>query len=289
MPPFTPGEHPDLVLAHLTWMRLRGLTADTIAQRRRFLARLTRELPVPILDATAEDLGRWQAGLRVSNPTLANLTANCSSFYRWLQDEGHRPDNPAAKLPRPKIPRGIPRPMAEERLSLAIASAPPDVRCWLVLGAYAGLRAGEMSRLTRADVLDTAASPVLIIHGKGGKQRIVPASSRVLFELRAYGLPSRGWVFRRRHGRPGPPTPARISQLVNGYLHDLGIEDVGHSARHRFGSRVYQRSRDIRLAQELLGHSDPATTAGYAAFAAGQAAAVVADLDEPAAIAGLSA
>lgn len=280
-PPVSPltGRDPDPVARHLTWMRLRGLSPATITQRRRALARVAFAIGLPLIDANADDLHRWQEALRTSPPSIANSTANVHSFYRWAQDEGLRPDNPAGRLPRPKVPRGIPRPIAEERLNAAIAQAPADVRCWLVLGAYAGLRAGEMSRLMRADILDTATPPVVLVCGKGGKQRIVPLSERVLFELRAYGLPSRGPVFRRRDGNPGPPTPARVSQLVNAHLHDLGIGDTGHAARHRFGTRAYQVSRDLRLVQDLLGHADPGTTAVYAAFAAEHAAAVVASLD----------
>lgn len=217
----------DPVSQHLTWMRLRGLSPATITQRRRALARLTRAVG-PLLDATERDLARWQERLTGSPRYLANQLANCSAFYVWACDVAELiPTNPARRLVRPKIPRSVPRPMAEERLQLAIMHAPPDIRCWLVLGAYAGLRAGEMARLQRQDVLDTAETPVLIVDGKGGKQRVVPASPRVLFELRAYGMPSRGYVFRRRDGNPGAPTPARVSQLVNGYLHDLGVEDTG--------------------------------------------------------------
>jgi integrase/recombinase XerC len=259
-------------------MRLRGLSPATITQRRRSLTRLEHALHKPLLEATERDLTRWQEHLTGSPRYLANQLANCASFYGWASDADLIPTNPARKLVRPKVPKGVPRPIAEERLTMAIAGAPADVRCWLVLGAYAGLRAGEMARLQRQDVLDTAKTPVLIVDGKGGKQRVVPASPRVLFELRAYGMPSRGLIFRRRDGRPGAPTPARVSQLVNGYLHDIGIEDTGHSARHRFGTLTYQESKDLRLVQALLGHSDPGTTAGYAAFAQETAARVVAAL-----------
>lgn len=271
---------PDPVSAHLTWMRLRGLSPASITQRRRSLTRLQRTLGKPLLDAMEDDLARWQEGLVGAPRYLANQLANCASFYAWAADVAEIiPSNPARRLVRPKVPRGVPRPIAEERLAIAIATAPADVRCWLVLGAYAGLRAGEMARLQRQNILDTANPPLLIVDGKGGKQRVVPASERVLFELRAYGLPSRGYVFRRRDGLPGAPTPARLSQLVNEHLHGIGIEDTGHAARHRFGTRAYQRSRDLRLVQDLLGHADPGSTAVYAAFAAEQAAAVVASLD----------
>lgn len=276
-PQVTSGVVSDNYLAdHLAWMRLRGLRSATITQRRRALARLEYALGKGLLAATAADLYTWALSLTGSDPYIANRIANASCFYRWAADEHLISENPAANLPRPRVHRGLPRPISEDRLEIAIATAAPDVRCWLVLGAYAGLRAGEMARLQRKDILDTAETPVLLLDGKGGKQRVVPASPRVLFELRAYGLPSRGLVFRRRDGQPGAPTPARVSQLVNGHLHNLGIADTGHAARHRFATRAYQQGHDLRMVQDLLGHSDVGTTAVYTAYAAEDAARVVA-------------
>ena len=263
------------VNAHLAWMRLRGLRPDTITQRRRALKRLQTALGTDLLDATDETLYDWALALTGSPAYIANNVANCCCFYNWAFDTGLIETNPSRHLPRPKVHRGLPRPISGNTLDVALMTAEPDVRCWLVLGAFAGLRAGEMSRLQRKDILEEATQPVLLLDGKGGKQRIVPASSRVLSELRSYGLPSRGYVFRRRDGRPGCPSPARVSQLVNAHLHELGILDTGHAARHRFGTELYQRSRDIRLVQEVLGHADPATSAVYAAFAAGDAARYV--------------
>ncbi len=260
---------------HLTWMRVRGLRPATITQRRDALRRLEAALGCPLLTVTEEALYEWATRLRGSESNRSMNMMNAAQFFRWAWDTGLIEANPAVRLPRPKVRRGVPRPIAAPSLEMAIATAAPDVRCWLVLGAYAGLRGGEMSRLQRQDILDTAPNPVLVLDGKGGRQRIVPASPRVLFELRAYGLPTRGEVFRRRDGKPGAPTPARVSQLVGAHLRDLGLNDTGHAARHRFASDVYRISKDLRLTQELLGHANPSTTAIYAAFNAEEAAEVV--------------
>jgi len=263
-------------------MRLRGLSPASIYQRERALIRLEAALRKPLLEATEADLRAWQEGLRGSLAYHANQVANCAQFFAWAHETADLiPENPARRLVRPKVGRGLPRPLADDHLEVAIRTAAPDVRCWLVLGAYAGLRCGEMSRLERRDLLDTVPEPVMLLRGKGGKQRIVPVSARVLFELRAYGLPSRGPIFRRRDGRQGAPTPARISQLVNDHLHGLGITDTGHSTRHHFATHIYRISRDLRLVQELLGHSDPATTAVYAAYAQSEASEVVGQLSNP--------
>ena len=113
---------------------------------------------------------------------------------------------------------------------------------------------------------------------------LVPALcliSAVLAELHAYGLPKTGWVFRRRDGAPGPNRPWTVSHLSNEYLHEQGISATLHQLRHRFGTVAYQARRDLRMVQELLGHSSPATTAGYAAYAHTDAADVVEQLPVP--------
>jgi integrase/recombinase XerC len=248
-------------------MRLRGLSPASITQRRRALVRLELHLNRPLTEATEEDLYQWQSGLRGAPAYIANQIANAACFYKWAFEVAEIiPTNPARRLVRPKVPRNMPRPMSEDKLEVAISTALPDVKCWLTLGAYAGLRAGEMSRLRRVDVLDDVPEPALVVLGKGQKTRIVPASSIVIDALREYGMPSRGDVFRRRDGGPGAPSPARVSQLVNEHLHELGIEDTGHAGRHRYATRLFWASKDLRLVQEMLGHGDVATTAVYTAY-----------------------
>jgi site-specific recombinase XerD len=93
---------------------------------------------------------------------------------------------------------------------------------------------------------------------------VVPLSPFVLGELAAAGLPGRGWAFLRRDGMPGPNTPATVSHQANQALHAAGIAATLHQLRHRFASQLYRHSRDLRLVQDLLGHVNLATTAGYA-------------------------
>jgi integrase/recombinase XerC len=69
-----------------------------------------------------------------------------------------------------------------------------------------------------------------------------------------------------------------VGNAIGHYLHDLGINATGHQLRHWFGSEVYANTHDIRVTQELLGHSSPTTTAGYVAYSHVDAAAAVASL-----------
>lgn len=270
----------DPVVAHLSHLELRNLTPSSITQRRYALGRLARwagcSEPADLLALTGDDLDRWQRSIVSLSPRYRSTYAtHVRQFYDWAQGEGLVRDNPARVLVTVRLPRTLPHPMGEDDVSMAIACAPERIRPWLVLAAYAGLRASEIAGLTRQAVMDTASPPVLLVHGKGGKERVVPLSDLVLMELRLAGLPARGFVFRRRDGKPGQNTPGQVSKLCNMHLHGLGIAESLHSLRHRFGSQMYRVSLDLRMTQEVMGHESPATTAGYVAWSATAAAEAV--------------
>jgi integrase len=257
-----------VIRARLDHMDLRNLARSTIRVHHDHLWRLAGHLsPVTLLDATHDDLMGWARALEPLAPrTRFSELSRTHGLYVWAHDAGLIPDIPSAKIPRPKVPRGLPRPIPEERLGVALDGPPADVYAWLMLGAFSGLRCCEIATLGRDSVLDTADPPVLVVTGKGSKDRVVPLHPAVTLALRAYGLPSRGYVFRRRDGHAGPPTADRVSWLCNRWLHDHGIPDTMHSLRHRAVTTVYRACQDIRVAQEFAGHQSPTTTANYSAY-----------------------
>lgn len=263
------------VAAHLEWLRLRGLRPATIATRAgrlRHLAAATRTDCLLELDRAALD--EWQAHLHLTPGARSAYVSHVQQFYAWALRDGWIDVDPSVHLIHPKVPRRVPRPISEDDLYAAVATASARVRPWLVLAGWAGLRAGEIARLERADVRDADTPPMLLVaDGKGGRQRVIPLSSRVLAELA--GMPRRGYVFPRHDGRPGPNAPWMVSHLANRHLHGLGIPATLHQIRHRFGTRLYAECCDLRLTQELMGHSSPATTAGYVAYSHRRAVAAV--------------
>ena|SRR5215469_6645884 len=280
-----PDDETDLAVAtHLAHLRMRGQTPDTVYCRRRALARMQAALGKPVLDATPADLLAWRAALTIGPGATVSYVSHAREFYRWAVRSGLLESSPAEGLPVPRLRRRLPRPISEDRLMAAVTSAPERIRPWLVLAGWAGLRAREIAYLRRECVLDAQEPPKLLVEqgaAKGGTERIVPLSGYVLAELRAAGLPRAGWVFRRRDGQDGPNRPWTISHLANTYLHELGIPATLHQLRHRFGTMTYRGKRDLRLVQELLGHADPGTTAGYAAYDKGDAVDVVEQLPTP--------
>ena len=133
---------------------------------------------------------------------------------------------------------------------------------WL---AYAGLRAKEIAGLRRQDILEHLDPPVLIVSApKGNKERTLPLHPSTWGSLRQMGMPRSGYLFAYANGKQWAAW--KVSHVVNEHLHSLGIDATCHKLRHHFGTHVYANSLDLRLTQELLGHSSPTTTAGYVQF-----------------------
>lgn len=273
----------DPVRAHLHHLSMRGLAPDTtIATRRHILARLEQSLAMPVTDATAGDLAAWRASLTQGSATIAGYVSHVRSFYAWAAATGIITDDPAATLPVPRTPRRIPRPISEAELMEALDSAGRRVRPWLVLAAWAGLRAKEIALLRGENILLSQDPPVLLIATdatKGRRERTVPLCPFAQAEIIAANLPVRGLAFTKMNGQPLKPW--LVSKICNSHLADCGIPATLHQLRHRFGTMTYRVSHDLRAVQELLGHSSPATTAGYAAYDRAEAVKAVAGLPVP--------
>ncbi|MHB1433994.1 MAG: tyrosine-type recombinase/integrase [Streptosporangiaceae bacterium] len=274
-----------LLDCHLADLALAGHSPGSVEARRLAVRRLARALPVPILEATPADLAAWRAGLLVSPNTIVHYISHATQFYAWCVRQDLIDENPAAGLARPRLIRGLPRPISEHVLMAAVDAADPPVRLWLLLAGWCGLRAKEIALLRRERVLDTAGRPVILIaHDatKGTRERAVAMPGWLVAELRPY-LPRAGWVFRRMDGQPGPNSPARVSQLANRWLHEHGITESLHQLRHRYATELLiATGGNLRVVQEAMGHADPATTAGYAAIQPAALAAAAELLPAPA-------
>lgn len=260
---------------HLT--QHRNLRPSTVAQRRRALRRFERYLgDAPILAATPADLiGFLDRPLTPEG--RATELSHLTGFYRWALQEEFLEVDPTIRLARPHLGRRRPRPMPDEDAARALREAPPRVRPWLYLAAYAGLRACEISGLRASDLLWTADPPLLLIEqSKGGDQASMPMSVILIEALRGCALPTTGWLFPRRDGGPGPTPPHMVSRYTNEYLHGLGITHTLHTLRHWFGTNTYRASkRDLRQTQELMRHRTPVSTAIYTFVDPGEAARIV--------------
>jgi integrase/recombinase XerC len=172
-------------------------------------------------------------------------------FYRWARRAGLVTVDPALEVPVPRVPRRIPRPLDRSAVMLAIRLAPRPVGTWIVLGAYAGLRCLEIAGLCGEDLRD---GWLYVRSGKGGHQRMIPAPLQVTHALDDHPAVGPLWHVQA----------ARVSQLGNRWLRQLGAGGTMHQLRHSYATRVYDSTGDLLVTQQLLGHASPATTAIYA-------------------------
>ncbi|OYO01446.1 integrase [Enemella evansiae] len=232
------------------------------------------------------DLLAYLAGKDWAPETRKAARSVLRSFFAWAAGRGRLvAENPAAELPSVRVPAGVPHPIPTAVLDAALARADDKGRLMLLLGAYAGLRRAEIAAVHPArDIGDG----VLRVVGKGGRSRAVPLHPLVAEAIDAE-------LDRRRAGQVGTGFRYAAAATADGYLFPgpgadthvqpgavgsaladlLGEHWTAHGLRHRFATRAYAGTRDLRAVQELLGHSQPETTARYTAVPDGALTAAV--------------
>jgi integrase/recombinase XerD len=235
-----------------------GWSPATIKCRRDLLERLGRDLGVPLQEATGLQLARWLGRFADSPWTRHTYFSHSRSFFGWLAKAGYRDDDPTDAIPRPRHPRGVPRPVTTDALIDALDGAPARTVAFISLAAYAGLRRHEVAKL-RGEDLDIAAA-TLRVNGKGGVEAVIPLHPRIASLARHF--PTRGyWFPGRDHGHL---TGAYVGEVISDRFSEVGHPATAHMLRHWFGTNVLRAANgNLLVAQQLLRHASPATTAIY--------------------------
>jgi integrase/recombinase XerC len=234
-----------------------GRRPRTIDARRTLLSRVEGATSKSLAQLERDDIEDYLETLRAPATKRVYL-AHLRAFYRWALDEYLVERDPTRRVVAPTLKKAVPRPISEADLARALVTAPPLVRAWMMLAAFAGLRACEIA-LVNGEHVVRGESPYLILpETKGGGAATVPLAEVLLEELARW--PAQGPLWQAS----GPMHYQVVSRKVNKHLASLGIRAGLHSLRHRFGTMAYRTSgHDIRQTQELLRHASPATTAVY--------------------------
>lgn len=259
-----------LYLAHLAGL---GRTEATLSTYGHALRQADRDLPYGLASASADELTAWVFAPGSSMANRHVRRAAVVGLYTWATDEDHpRLDfNPARRLPPVKVPTRASRAPGDPRIAEILRAVPKAYRLLFLLAAFAGLRCIELAALDREHVTQDA----VWVQGKGGKQRLVPCHPLIWAAVR--DLPP-GPLLTGTDGRR--LDRRQVSSLGNRVLRQLGHGDLGmHDLRRWFGTSAYEASgRDIRVVQELLGHSSVAVTQRYIATRTASLASAVAAL-----------
>ena len=257
----------------------RGAARNTLAAYRADLEDLGAFLAAREEGLTAarpESLRAYLASLGAQGlapRTQARRLAAIRQFHKFLLGEGVRAEDPARLLSSPKAQAPLPKNLTEAEVEqLLKVAAEAEGRTGLAMRAgleilYAsGLRISELLALPAAAL--TADAQMLLVRGKGGRDRVVPlseAAREAAQALRAI-LPKAGkWLFPGRDARRPLTRQAFFLQLKQ-VVAKAGLDPARvspHVLRHSFASHLLGRGADLRSLQMLLGHADIATTQIY--------------------------
>lgn len=243
----------DLVAAFVTYMTTRGLSPRTVDARAMFARARLREWGTYAVDAALLDayLAKY------SGHTRRTYHDHCQAFFSWLVETERLASNPLNALPRPPTPRPRPRPLAREDAARSLLGASGHLRAFLLLGRYAGLRAFEVAKF-RGEDIDAESLYVL---GKGAKEEVLPTHP-VLWDL-AQSYPRRGFWFPSDRAPEGHIGSHWVTVQVSRHFAGLGITGASHRNRHLYGTELLRAGANVRVVQELMRHSDLATTIRY--------------------------
>jgi len=202
--------------------------------------------------------------------------AHLRGYFRWALEMELVTVDPTARIPRIKVPRGVPRPVGHADLTKALTCAPPVMRAWVLLMALGGLRCCEVARLRPCDLIEVEGTRLLYLREtKGGGTATVPAHPAVVEALLALRIEDDLWWSCR---------PAQVSRAVACHLRGVGIDATGHQLRHTAGTAFYRASgHDLLVTAALLRHASVANAQIYAELDPRRAAEVVGLVPAPAA------
>ena len=261
----------------------KGLSKNTLESYRRdlnkFIAFLNKREVVNPEKVDREDINLFLAELKVNKSatsTISRTIASIRSFFNFLMEEGFIETNPALDLESPKIEKKLPRVLTTSEIDRLLGQPRPGDhkglrdKAMLELLYASGIRVSELIDLNLSD-FDPRVG-YLRCRGKGQKERIVPIGSVAINSVNEYMSKARSMLcknngeialFVNQHGNR--MTRQGFWKILKKYAFKSNIdgEITPHTIRHSFATHLLENGADLRSVQEMLGHSDIATTQVY--------------------------
>jgi integrase/recombinase XerD len=257
----------------------RGVSENTLIGYKNDLMALDGSMAVSFVVMTADDIRRSVQKFHAEGLAARTVSRRLSAvrqFAGWMVSDQIRLDNPSLFLDNPKLPDPLPKSLNEADVSSLISACsklePPYdllMQAGLELMYSAGLRISELLSLRLQDFV--ADKDMLLIRGKGGRERMVPLTSIAI-------ATARRWRDARDADGPDAETDQllayrsqemtrqKFSLLLKQIARHADIDErkvSAHVLRHSFATHLLNRGADLRSLQMLLGHADIATTQIY--------------------------
>ena len=273
----------DIVRSYVRYLKLqRNMSGNTLDAYQRDLRKLLDYLEhegKDVRDVALEDLELFSAGLHdigIHPRSQCRILSGVRSFFRFLQLDGYRDDDPTELLESPQIGEHLPEVLTPEEVDRLEGSI--DLSKWeghrnraiIEVLFSCGLRVSELVNLKLSNLY--IEDEFVRVQGKGSKERLVPISKKAIQEL-AFWFDDRNhmtikpgeedYVFLNRYGKH--LTRVMILIMIKRQAEAAGIGKTisPHTLRHSFATALLEGGADLRIIQALLGHESIGTTEIY--------------------------
>ena len=258
---------------YLEYLELeKGLAQNTLDAYRRDLSEFAKNVDNinSVNRMTINGFIRTLREKKLAPTSVIRKIASIRGFFKWAYSSGIIKQNPASTLEQPKVPQRLPKVITiREVEELLNENLTPLEHVIMELLYSCGLRVSELVNLKLTDI--DLASKYVRCFGKGSKERIIPMGEIAKQVIKEY-LPERDLLLKKYN-----LSTKRLFVLPNGRL--INRQDVynlihergklihknisPHTLRHSFATHLLENGADLRVVQELLGHSDVSTTQLY--------------------------
>jgi site-specific recombinase XerD len=264
-------ENQELLMSFLSAKQIEGCSEKTIDYYRNTIFKMLESVNLKIESITTDDLRKYLADYKnqsnASKSMIDNIRRVLSSFFSWLEDEGHISKNPVRRIHRIKTKRVVKEVLSDENFEV-LRDKCDNIRdlAMIELLASTGIRVGELVNLNIDDVLFSERECVVL--GKGDSERIVYFDAKTKIHLQKYlesrkdNNPALFVSLRKPHNRLGiPGVEKRMRKLGN----ETEIKKIHpHKFRRTMATNAIDKGMHIEQVQRLLGHVQIDTTMQYA-------------------------
>ena len=266
------------ISSYLEYMEIeRGLSINTIDAYRRDLYSLSDFLQMHNVEEL-NDIKRMHLNMYIKNLydkkytsfSIAREIASIKGFFNWLSVSEFIKHNPALVLEQPKLPKRLPKVLSMKEIKELLDENMSILNKAVFELLYAsGLRVSELANL-QINNIDLNYKYVKCL-GKGAKERIVPIGNQACIALKNYFIEREylikkynldtKYCFLKENGKK--ITRQDVYNFINTLGHNINKDISPHTIRHSFATHLLENGADLRVVQELLGHSDVSTTQLY--------------------------
>lgn len=264
----------EIISQYLEYLELeKGLSGNTIDAYRRDLYDFAQTSTNYNENIDKNVINKYIRSLkeRLYAPTsIIRKIASLRGFFRWTYSSNIFQSNPAAALEQPKVPKRLPKVVSVKEIEELLNSNSNPLQAVIIELLYScGLRVSELVNLKLTDI--DINSKYVRCFGKGSKERIIPLGQKAVEKVKNY-LPFRDYAVKKYDLHAKKLLINDCGRLLNRQdvyklIHERGKlihKNISpHTLRHSFATHLLENGADLRVVQELLGHSDVSTTQLY--------------------------